>query len=456
MKGRFLLTAGSSGSGKTLLTCGIMQALKRKGVSIASFKCGPDYIDPMFHSRVLGTKSRNLDTFFADKNVVRWLLDKNSRDCDLAVLEGVMGYYDGVAGTTLKASAWDVADTTNTPAVLIVNSKGMSVSLVPYIKGFLEYKENSHIKGVILNRMSPMLYPRMKELIESQLPVRAVGYVPELSDCVLESRHLGLVLPEEIEGLKEKLNRLADVLDTSIDWELLSKIAGQAEDIIEDEPEFVKTAGKLCEPVRIGVAKDEAFCFFYEDNFELLEKMGAELVWFSPLHDKKIPENIHGLMFHGGYPELYAEKLSENISMRDSVREALLQGMPCMAECGGFMYLHEQMEDMNGTFWPMAGVIPANVVRTKKLTRFGYITLDGGTVFGKETGPVPAHEFHYFDSDCCGNAFTASKPESSRKWECMHSTENLLAGFPHLYFFGNPKTADAFISVCGEYKNKKK
>ncbi|MCU6763351.1 Cobyrinic acid A%2CC-diamide synthase [uncultured Roseburia sp.] len=454
MKGRFLLTAGASGSGKTLLTCGIMQALKRKGVSIASFKCGPDYIDPMFHSRVLGTKSRNLDTFFADKSVVCWLLEQNSKECDLAVLEGVMGYYDGVAGTTVRASAWEVADATDTPAVLIVNSKGMSVSLVPYIKGFLEYKKNSHIRGVILNRMSPMLYPRMKELIESQLPVKVAGYVPELSDCVLESRHLGLVLPGEITGLRDQLYRLADVLDTSIEWEVLSEIAGEAPKLYTEKPEFVKRAEKLCRYVRIGVAKDEAFCFFYKDNLELLEKMGAELVWFSPLHDKKIPENIHGLMFHGGYPELYAEKLSKNQTMRDSVREAVLQGMPCMAECGGFMYLQEQMEDMEERSWPMAGVIPARAYRTKKLGRFGYITLEGGTVFGKETGPVPAHEFHYFDSDGCGQAFTARKPQSSRKWECIHSTENLLAGFPHLYFYGNSKTAEAFVLACDKFKKR--
>ncbi len=451
MTGRFLLTAGSSGSGKTLITCGILQALKRKGYRLASFKCGPDYIDPMFHSRVLGTKSRNLDTFLADKKTVRWLLQENSRDCDLAVLEGVMGYYDGVAGTTVTASAWDVADTTDTPAVLIVNCKGMSVSLVPFIKGFLEYKEHSHIRGVILNRMSPMLYPRMKELIESSLPVKVVGYVPDMKECLLESRHLGLVLPGEICQLTKQLDRLADVLEASMDWEGLLSIAGAAKEIEEPEPQLPFG----CQPVRIGVAKDEAFCFFYEDNFRLLEQMGAQLVWFSPVHDETLPEGLSGLMFHGGYPELYAEGLSKNTAMKHAVKQAVDSGMPCMAECGGFMYLHDTMEDMEGTSWPMAGVISGHVTRTDRLQRFGYVSLLEGTAFGQPVGAIPAHEFHYFDSDSCGEAFLAKKPESSRSWRCIHSSDMLFAGFPHLYFYGNPKTARAFLQACELFEKQK-
>ena len=192
---RILISAASSGSGKTLLTCGILQALKNRGVRAASFKCGPDYIDPMFHTRVLGTKSRNLDTFFVKPDTARYLLAENAADCDIAVIEGVMGYYDGLAGISVQGSAYDVARVTDTPAVLIVNCRGMSVSIVPQILGFLKYQEESMICGVILNRISAMLYPRVKQMIEEQLPVKVLGYVPELSDCVLESRHLGLVLP---------------------------------------------------------------------------------------------------------------------------------------------------------------------------------------------------------------------------------------------------------------------
>ena len=311
---RILFAAGASGSGKTLITCGFLQALVNRGLRPASFKCGPDYIDPMFHSRVIGTKSRNLDTFFTSKEMTRYLLGENAEDCDLAVMEGVMGYYDGVGGNTSKASAYDLADTTDTPVVLIVNSKGMSVSLAAYIKGFLEFQENSHIKGVIFNQMSPMLYPRMKALVEETLPVRVLGYVPKVEDCTIESRHLGLVLPEEIEGLKERLLRLSEILEKTLDIDGILALAEEAGELSVSENCFIEKEAygyKSPRPLRIGVANDEAFCFFYEDNFRLLKSMGAEFVWFSPVHDKELPENLDGLLLYGGYPELYAEALEK-------------------------------------------------------------------------------------------------------------------------------------------------
>lgn len=455
---RILLTAPSSGSGKTLITCGLLHALKNRGKKVISFKCGPDYIDPMFHSMILGTKSRNLDTFFADEDTVRYLFEKNSNGYDLAVLEGVMGYYDGLGGISTRSSAYEVAQVTDTPVILCVDGKGSSVSLVALIKGFLEYKGDSRIRGVILNRVSGMLYPRLKEMIESQLPVRVVGYVPYVPDCVLESRHLGLVTPDEITDLKERVEKLAEILETSIEWDVLDEIAGSNRTISErDMQENVlvrKVTGQDKPSVTIGVARDEAFCFFYEDNLQLLQELGAKLLYFSPLHDKKLPEYVDGLMFHGGYPELYAEALSKNTEMLDSVREALQNGVPCMAECGGFMYLHEQMEDMNHRPWTMAGIIPGYVKKTERLGRFGYITLEGGKVFGKDVGTFPAHEFHYFDSDCCGEDFLAKKPVGNRSWHCIHSTDTLFAGFPHLYFYGNPGIAQAFVGACIKYKFK--
>ena len=455
---RILLTAPSSGSGKTLITCGLLHALKNRGKKVISFKCGPDYIDPMFHSMILGTKSRNLDTFFADEDTVRYLFEKNSNGYDLAVLEGVMGYYDGLGGISTRSSAYEVAQVTDTPVILCVDGKGSSVSLVALIKGFLEYKGDSRIRGVILNRVSGMLYPKLKEMIESQLSVRVVGYVPYVPDCVLESRHLGLVTPDEITDLKERVEKLAKILETSIEWDVLDEIAGSNRTISErDMQENVlvrKVTGQDKPSVTIGVARDEAFCFFYEDNLQLLQELGAKLLYFSPLHDKKLPEYVDGLMFHGGYPELYAEALSKNTAMLDSVREALQNGVPCMAECGGFMYLHEQMEDMNHRPWTMAGIIPGYVKKTERLGRFGYITLEGGKVFGKDVGTFPAHEFHYFDSDCCGEDFLAKKPVGNRSWHCIHSTDTLFAGFPHLYFYGNPGIAQAFVGACIKYKFK--
>lgn len=450
---RILLAAGASGSGKTLITCGLLQALVNRNLTVASFKCGPDYIDPMFHSRVIGAKSANLDTFFTSPEVTRYLLSENAANCEIAVMEGVMGYYDGVAGTTTQASAYDLASVTDTPAILIVNSKGMSMSLAAYIKGFAEYRKDSHIKGVILNQMSPMLYPRMKELLEKETGLSVLGYVPKVEDCVIESRHLGLVLPDEIPQLRERLQKLARILEDTLEIDEILKLAADAPEVQAAEPQI---SFHLEKPVRIGVAEDEAFCFYYKDNFRLLKSMGAELVTFSPMRDVHLPENLKGLILGGGYPELNAKELEANASMREDVRRVLNDGMPCLAECGGFMYLHDEMEAMDGNSYHMAGVISGRAYRTQRLNRFGYVTLtQKKEVFGmNDMGGIPAHEFHYFDSENCGDDFDAKKPQSHRKWNCIHGTDTMMAGFPHLYFYGNPKVPEAFLRKCSQYSRQ--
>lgn len=463
---RLMITAASSGSGKTLCTCGLLQALKNRSLEVVSFKCGPDYIDPMFHSRVIGTKSRNLDTFFTDEDTTRFLMEKNAAEADVAVIEGVMGYYDGLAGISVSASAWDLADTTKTPAVLLVNCRGMSVSVIPYIKGFLEYKKESHIKGVILNRISGMLYPRVKEMVEKQLPVKVYGYLPELKDCLLESRHLGLVLPEEIEDLQLQLDLLAETMEKTVDIDGLLQLAASAQELENGErlKQYEDHRTDLRMPrnqekcryagLRVGVARDEAFCFFYEDNLDYLREQGVELVEFSPIHDKNLPKDLDGLILNGGYPELHARTLSQNRTMLSDIRMAVEYGLVTTAECGGFMYLHESMEDMDGRAWPMAGVIPGRIWKTPRLTRFGYVTLQGEQAFGREIGPVNAHEFHYFDSDSCGEDWHAEKPLSTRGWNCIHAGETLFAGFPHIYYYANEEFPKAFLEKCLERKEK--
>ena len=365
-------------------------------------------------------------------------------------MEGVMGYYDGVAGTTTQASAYDLASVTDTPVILIVNSKGMSVSLAAYIKGFAEYRKDSHIKGVILNQMSPMLYPRMKELLEKETGLSVLGYVPKVEDCVIESRHLGLVLPDEIPQLRERLQKLAKILEDTLEIDEILKLAADASEVQAAEPQI---SFHLDKTVRIGVAEDEAFCFYYKDNFRLLEKMGAELVTFSPMRDVHLPENLKGLILGGGYPELNARELEANASMREDVRRALNDGMPCLAECGGFMYLHDEMEAMDGNSYHMAGVISGRAYRTQRLNRFGYVTLTQKkeVLRMNDMGGIPAHEFHYFDSENCGDDFDAKKPASHRKWNCIHGTDTMMAGFPHLYFYGNPKVPEAFLRKCSQY-----
>ena len=450
---RILIGAVSSGSGKTMITCGILQAFVNRGLKTASFKCGPDYIDPMFHSKVIGTRSKNLDTFFAGENDTRYLFAKEAGGMDISVMEGVMGNYDGVGGTTFQAGAYDLARVTETPAVLIVNTKGMSMSVAALIKGFAEFVADSRIRGVILNQMSPMLYPRIKEQVESLTGVHVYGYVPVIRDFVIESRHLGLVLPDEVEELEKKLNGLAGVLEDTLELDGLLELARTAPDPVYTVPKLPSMSYGV--KPRIGVAMDEAFCFYYKDNLELLKELGAELVEFSPVHDKKLPEQINGLLFGGGYPELFAGQLSENRTMLRSVKEAVSGGMPCLAECGGFMYLHNRMEDMEHTMYDMAGVIDGEVFRTPRLTRFGYVTVTANDrcLCGSAGTQFRAHEFHYFDSTACGSGFHAEKPAGKRGWDCIQCTDNLQAGFPHLYYYSNPKAAAEFLMRCSEFGN---
>ena len=465
---RFLLAAPASGSGKTLITCGILQAFCDRGLRTVSFKCGPDYIDPMFHSRVIGTKSRNLDTFFTDERTTRYLLAKNAAEADISVIEGVMGYYDGLGGVSAKASAYDLARVTETPVVLIVNCKGMSLSAAALLKGYLEYRQDSRIRGVILNQMPEMLYPQMRLLIEEELHIRCYGFVPVIKEWKLESRHLGLVLPGEVEDLQRHLQELAKLLEQTLDLDGLLELAKEAkelpEDIVTFPGDFERTpCGENAQPGQntkqapvVAVARDEAFCFIYEDNLELLQELGAKLEYFSPLRDEKLPE-ADGLLLCGGYPELYAQQLTNNRSMRRSIKTALESGMPCMAECGGFMYLQQEMEDMNGAAHEMVGFIPAKAYHTGKLGRFGYITLQPqeDQMLGMEIGEIRGHEFHYFDSTNCGTAFCAEKPLRKRRWECIWGTENCIAGFPHLYYHSNPRVPQRFLEKCAEYHQRK-
>ena len=443
---RLLLCASASGGGKTTVTCAVLQALMDRGVNPVAFKCGPDYIDPMFHSEIIGAKSRNLDLFFLGADKTRYLLEQNSAGAGLALIEGVMGYYDGIA-MSHEASAYHLAKATNTPAVLVVDGRGSALTLSAVIHGLKTFRRDSGIRGVILNRVSPMLYPRLKECIEGETGVKVYGFLPSLPDCALESRHLGLVTADEVAGLKEKLKKLAAQAEQTIELTGLLALAASAPDL---------NAGplELPEPVEggpvIAVARDKAFCFYYADGLELLERLGARLVEFSPLEDQALPEGTCGLYLGGGYPELLAEQLSQNTAMLSAIRNAVANGLPTVAECGGFLYLHETLEDADGRDWSMAGVIPGRAWNTGRLGRFGYVTLTARTSgllcqVGEE---LPAHEFHYWDSQQPGDSFRAKKPLSDRGWDCGIHTPTLYAGFPHFHFCARPEMARNFVAAA--------
>ncbi len=460
---RIMLAAPASGSGKTLITCGILKALVNRGYKTASFKCGPDYIDPMFHERVIGTRSGNLDTFFTDRETTRYLFAKAASGMDISVVEGVMGYYDGLGGISVEGSSYHVARRISMPVVLIVNCRGQSLSVLSVLKGFLEYQSPSMIKGVIFNQMSPMIYKEIKALAEGQFPIRVLGYVPPVKDLALESRHLGLVLPGEVEALKEKLGKLAEILEETLDMDALVRMAGEAGELSEEQPGFLQEImrqtlegkGKTRQtmPLRIAFAKDEAFCFTYRDNLELLEELGAELVEFSPLTDTSLPGDCCGLILSGGYPELHARRLGENKALRTAIREAVTGGMPCIAECGGFLYLHEQLEGQDGGLYPMAGVIKGKAFRRDRLGRFGYVSLTARKeqMLLSEGESLRGHEFHYWESENCGEAMLAEKPLRGRTWLCAHGSPTLYAGFPHLFYYSNPQAPLNFLRKCEEY-----
>ena len=451
---RLLIGAAGSGCGKTTFTCGILQAFSDAGRKPVSFKCGPDYIDPMFHTEVLGIPSRNLDLFFSDENMVQFLMAKHGAKGDLAVAEGVMGYYDGLAGISKDASTYDLGRATKTPAILLVDGRGKSVSLLAEIKGFLELEPESGIKGIVLNRVSAMIYPELKDMIEAQLPVTVYGYLPKMEECSLESRHLGLVTAKEMKNLQQIIRRLADQISETVDVQGLIKLAQEAEELSYEPPLLPKPAEK---EITIGVARDPAFCFYYEDNLELLKQLGARLAFFSPMEDEKLPEGAAGLIFGGGYPELYLSKLSNNNLLRNQIRGAVQKGMPCFAECGGFMYLQQTLQGQDGRTYPMAGVITGESFPLGKLSRFGYITLTAqkDTVLCKKGQQIKGHEFHYWDSTHPGDAFHAQKPLRKKNWQCIVAENRLFAGYPHLYFYSNPEAAKNFLTACIAFQKER-
>ena len=395
---QFLVAAPCSGSGKTTLTCALLAALKRRGQDPCSFKSGPDYIDPMFHRAVLGVESHNLDLFFSAPETVRALYAQAAAGHGAAVCEGAMGFYDGLGGVSDTASAWHLADTLGLPVL---------------------------------------------------------GYLPHLPDAALESRHLGLKTAGEIADLQQKISRMADAL--VMDWEKLFALTEGAAPL--EHADRLPPAGELPPQgaeeqrprVPIAVARDAAFCFTYAETLEALERAGAELCWFSPLQDSALPEQIGGLYLPGGYPELYAGQLSANRSMLASVRRAVERGLPTVAECGGFLYLGQSLEDASGERWPMAGVLPGQGFRVGRLVRFGYaaLTAHADSMLFRAGERLPVHEFHHWDSTDNGTGFTAAKP-NGKQWDCGFANEHFYAGFPHLYWAGTALPR-RFVDAAAHY-----
>lgn len=484
---QFLIAAPRSGSGKTTMTCAMLAALKRRGYDPCAFKSGPDYIDPMFHRSVLNVDSHNLDLFLSDHSTVQALYARYAAGHSAAVCEGAMGFYDG-QGLTTRASAWELAETLHIPVLLVIQPKGASMTLAAEIQGLMHFRENSHIAGILLNDCSEKLYKILKALLEKETNLPVLGYLPHLPQAAVESRHLGLKTAGEISDLQEKIGLLADSL--VVDWAKLEEITerlphrgltlpgrgemphrrqsgellspqgtDKGQSFSEPAPEGRNLSTTPPHPVsiapRIAVARDEAFCFTYAETLDALSNAGAQLVFFSPVHDAALPENIGGLYLPGGYPELYAKQLSGNQTMRASIRDAVNGGLPTAAECGGFLYLGRSLEDTDGQIFPMAGVLPGGGVKKGRLVRFGYaeMTAKADSMLFRAGESLHIHEFHHWDSTANGTDFSLKKNESTQ-WEGGFANEHLYAGFPHLYWAGTP-LPERFVCAAHQYLKTK-
>ncbi|VAX34173.1 Cobyrinic acid a,c-diamide synthetase [hydrothermal vent metagenome] len=432
MKG-FLIGAAHSGAGKTTVSAGVMAALIKKGLSVQPFKVGPDFIDPGLHGLVSGSKSYNLDIWMAGGDYVKALFAEKCADRDVAVVEGVMGLFDG--GVSSSAA---VSEVLGLPVILIVDARSMAESAGAVVRGFRDFQQGLRLAGVIFNRVASR---RHRELImrgmESVTGVEIIGFLPSEEAIAIPQRHLGLYTADEIPLKQSEIERLAAFIEENLDLDKLLTLTDYKRPETDRWNVEVK---KRLDSMRIAIARDRAFSFYYEDFLETLRVQGAELVFFSPLSDKALPEEVNILYLGGGYPELYAESLSGNSSMRKAVRRWCLSGGSTYAECGGFMYLTEGIRDFEDNFYPMAGVFPTKATMRKKRMRLGYreIVLSEDSIAGEKGARVRGHEFHYSDIDPMPEnikrIYRAAHPPGI---ECGgYRYMNTVGSYVHLYLGG--------------------
>lgn len=452
---RILIAATQSGSGKTTITSGILELLRRSGITPQAYKVGPDYIDPTYLAAASGRAVHNLDTWLLPEDKMASIFAKSAAASDIAVVEGVMGLYDGGQGGI--SSSASIAKLLKLPVILVIDVKSMGDSAAAIALGFREYDKEVMLKGVILNKVGSENHKKMVCDAMEKIGIPVFGAIFRNETAQIKERHLGL-LPEQENENKNHIKDIADAIAPNIDLDAIIKTAQEAPKL-DTENESEKCGEKR---VTIGVAQDEAFSFYYPESLFELEKAGAKLIFFSPLKDKTIPD-ADGLIFGGGFPEMFQQRLAENSSMKESIRSAAKEGMPIYAECGGFMYLTESITDFNGETHQMAGIIPASCSMNKTLRTVGYveaaalndtIICDAGTV-------IKGHEFH-FSSTTPNNpenyhcVFTFRKKRTGETYEAGYSTENILASYLHLHFAGNRELAERFIKTCEKFAKGKK
>lgn len=444
-----MIAGTSSGSGKTTVTLGLMAALSKRGLAVQPFKCGPDFIDPTLHKMVTDRESFNLDPRMCGKDFVTRSFSGNSHDSDIAVIEGAMGLFDG--GESSPAS---IARMLGIPVILVVDVRSAAESIAAVINGFENFDPDLELKGVILNRTGSARHlDLLASAIQKHCRTELLGHLPRNSEFAIPERHLGLQMGHENELFPELVEKLAHSIETHVDSDRIISLAQEAETSPKIRQTIIRSGVKQIRKnkVRIAVAHDRAFCFYYRDNFSLLESSGAELVMFSPISDRHIPENISGIYLGGGYPELFGKELSGNLSMLSEIREWSGSGMPLYAECGGFMYLTEGITGSDGKSHRLAGVYPARSHMGKRLAALGYrqATLVRDTMLGKTGASLRGHEFHYSTTDAMPDSVTRAYSLDNGLNEGF-LVKNTLAGYLHLHFGFCPEIAGNFVNFCRE------
>lgn len=443
---RLTIAAPSSGCGKTTLTLALLAALRRRGVMVAPFKVGPDFIDPGHHARACGRISRNLDGWMCGEQWVRNTFAQGCIGAKLALIEGVMGLFDGAAGDSEVGSSAEVAKWLGSPVLLVIDARAQARSAAAVLQGFVQFDPQLRIAGVIFNRVgSPGHAAMLREAVASVAGLPPVlGCLPRSEELALPERHLGLVTAEDAGRDQGYFTALADWVEAHVDLEALLAVSGQA-----PLPEPAVSCSPIPgPPVRIAVARDAAFCFYYPDNLELLEAAGAQLVFFSPLEDEQLPAGIDGLYLGGGYPELHAARLAANAGLRQQIRAEAAAGLPVYAECGGFMYLSETIDEL-----PMVGVFPARARMLPQRRALGYreVTLSADSPLGPAGTRARGHEFHYSElelPDSIPRCYRLSRRQGEAAGAEGYRLGNVLGSYIHLHFGSNPQLAEHFVNFC--------
>lgn len=456
MKVQKLMIAGmSSGVGKTTLTMGILAALTKRMV-VQPFKVGPDYIDPAYHTYITGRKCRNLDNYLMTDDIVEKLFHKNMKEAQIGIIEGVMGLYDGAHMISDIGSSASIAKALKCPVILVVDGSGIAKSIAAIVKGFIDFDPSVQIYGVIINKInSRSHYELLKEAIERYTSAKCYGYLPKNDIGTLKSRHLGLIPSCEIDGLNLKIDAVCKAVEETVDLEGLLRLATNETKEVTLE---LKPVERQFEDVHIGVAYDEAFNFYYEDNLDLFRELGAKISFFSPMKDNELPKNIGMLYFGGGFPEVFAKELSENELMKKDIIQKLYSGMPYFAECGGLMYLTKEIKLLDGESYSMVGWLEGVSNMTKRLQRFGYktLTLNQDCILGKQGDSINIHEFHHSQTelDSLTKVYTLNKIKDHNlvsTYSCGYVKGNGVAGYPHFHLHGNVEMAINLLKAAEDY-----